>query len=338
MNPNSESTGERCSVRCKIANKRVKKISPKVILLSLAVLLVAGAWYRTNLWAADENSQEQKVFVVAKGQAADEILQKLEENGLIRSKLAVKIYLYLNKNHGSLQAGSFKLSPAMSVEEILNNLRNGVFNVWVTIPEGWRAEQIVDELIVNGLIDKSTQNEIYRQLRKEEGKLFPDTYLFAKDSSLEIIKQKMLANFENKTKGLNITDQDLVLASLIEREAKHDQDRPLIASVIRNRLKIGMALQIDATLQYALDNQKPVGVQWWRTVAAADKKVKSPYNTYLNKGLPPGSICNPGLSSIKAALNPAESDYLYYLSEDNGTTHYAKTLVEHQENIRKYLK
>lgn len=295
-------------------------------------------WYRENLRAVDENSKEQKVFVVTRGQAVNEILQKLKEDGLIRSKLATKIYLYLNKRLGSLQAGTFKLSPAMSAEQIINGLENGSFDVWITIPEGWRSEQIADQLIKQGLIDESTKPEAYKTLSKEEGKLFPDTYLFAKNSSLETIAEKMLNNFENKTAELNIKNEDLILASLIEREAKHDQDRPMVAGVIKNRLNIGMALQIDATLQYVLDNQRPIGVQWWQAVAVADKKVKSPYNTYLNIGLPPAAICNPGLSSIKAALNPAESEYLYYISEDNGTTHYAKTLEEHNENIRKYLK
>lgn len=316
----------------------MKKAIPKLSFLLVVVTIGIVAWYWENLRAVDESSQEQKVFVVVKGQATDKILQKLKENGLIRSKLAAKTYLYLNKELGELQAGTFKLSPTMLVSEIIDSLKNGTFDVWVTIPEGWRAEQIVDELIVNELIDESERTNAYKRLQKNEGKLFPDTYLFAKDSNLETMEQKMLGNFEIKTKGLNITNQDLILASLVEREAKDDKDRQMIAGVIENRLKIGMPLQVDATLQYVMDNKRQIGAQWWQTVAVTDKKVKSPFNTYLNTGLPPAPICNPGLSSIKAALNPAESDYLYYLSEDNGTTHYAKTLAEHQENIKKYLK
>lgn len=319
-------------------NARIRKLFLKLFLLLIIVVAGAVSWYKANLAAVDAESKEQKIFVVARGQTTDKILGKLKDDGLIRSELAVKTYLYFNNDYGNIQAGTFKLSPAMTAEQLVNVLKNGAFDVWVTIPEGWRGEQIVDELMDNGLMDLSKKTEAYEQFRKDEGRLFPDTYLFAKDSGSEIMKRKMLDNFEVKTEGLDITDQGLVLASLIEREAKHDSDRSMISGVINNRLKIGMPLQIDATLQYVMDNRRPIGAQWWQTVAVADKKVESPFNTYLNKGLPPTPICNPGLLSIKAALNPSESDYLYYLSEDDGTTHYAKTMAEHQENIRKYLK
>lgn len=320
--------GERSSV----------KFNRLVIVLLLLIPLIVGVWYEASLRAVNAESEKRKMLVIVKGQATDKILSKLKEDELIRSELAVKIYLYLNKEQGSLQAGTFELSQKMSVTEIVDTLKTGSFDVWVTIPEGWRAEQVVDQLVDQGLVDGSAKAETYKVLAKEEGRLFPDTYLFAKDSSLENIKQKMLDNFEKRTAGLNTEEADLVLASLVEREAKDDKDRPMIAGVIKNRLNIGMPLQIDATLQYVMDNKRPIGADWWQTPVVTDKKVKSPFNTYLNVGLPPAPICSSGLSSIKAALSPTKSDYLYYVSEDNGITHYAKTLEEHNANVAKYLK
>ena len=157
----------------------------------------------------------------------------------------------------------------------------------------------------------------------------------------------MTGNFDTKTSSL--TNELITLASLVEREAKHQQDRPIIAAVLQNRLDIGMALQVDATLQYAkaglacvtcatCDTCVTSSGDWWPSVTSTDKSINSHYNTYKYPGLPPGPIANPGLSSIEAVLSPNKVDYLYYVSEPDGTTHYANTLEEHNDNIRKFLR
>ena len=131
------------------------------------------------------------------------------------------------------------------------------------------------------------------------------------------------------------------MASLVEREAKHDDDRPVIAGIMLKRLKADWPLQIDATLQYALANLRCIAkssCDWWIVPTAADKKINSAYNTYLNNGLPPAPICNPGLSSIKAVVNPQTNNYWFYISDSKGQMHYAKTIEEHNENIAKYLR
>jgi len=301
-----------------------------VLLALIGVLLVA--WYTTNIEPVSQ-SKNLTIFVIPKGQPTRTILKRLQAEGIIKSAPAAEIYLFLTKQRGLFQAGSFKLNPAMPITEITRALKTGTLDTWITIPEGWRAEQIVDELKKQGLLENSTPDELYQLFRRAEGRLFPDTYLFAKDSSAEQIIGKMTNNFEEKTSAFGLQPSSLVLASLVEREAKHDADRPLVASVFKNRLKIGMALQVDATLQYP----KATPQDWWPTVYSNDKNINSPYNTYKFPGLPPGPIANPGIEAMKAVLNPAETNYLYYISESDGTTHYAKNLEEHNSNIAKYL-
>lgn len=320
-----------------------------IVALGFLSILFIVSWYRANLNPVGAGSSDSIVFVIPKGQSVKTILRRLEEDRLIQSAKAAELYLYVGNNQNSLQAGSFRLSPGDSVSEIVEKLKHGTLDLWVTIPEGWRSEQIVDELVKTGYFPDVEKEELYRKFQTTEGYLFPDTYLFARTATPDQVINKMTDTFKGKVR--TITDQpisslthQLILASLVEREAKHDRDRPLVASVLTNRLKIGMALQVDATLQFSKANADDElrmtndEFNWWPTITASDKSVDSPYNTYAHPGLPPGPIANPGLESIKAAMEPAQTDYLYYLSEPDGATHYAKTLAEHNENIRKYLR
>ena len=181
---------------------------------------------------------------------------------------------------------------------------------------------------------------------RSEGYMFPDTYLIPRDATASAIAQMFLDNFNAKVTpqmkadalktGLTF-NQTITLASIVEREGRTNADRPMIAGILLNRLKLSMPLQVDATLQYAIGYQ-PFEKSWWKSeISADDKNVDSPYNTYTNTGLPPGPISNPGLDSIKAAIYPTASDYLYYLHDKAGDVHYAKTIEEHDANIQKYL-
>lgn len=289
-------------------------------LLIFFVVLIAGLislsiWWKVSLSpvSSDKNT---KTFVVEKGDGIKEVSVRLKDANLIRSRIAFFIWeRFFTKN--SLQAGSFKLSGAMTAEEIANKLTLGTEDVWVTIPEGWRSEQILQLLGKQG------------DWTKDEGKYFPETYLVPKQMALEDFRQLMLKTFNQKTPA-NLTKNQLIVASMVEREAKDQEDRPLVASVIYNRLEAGMALDIDATIQYALG-------YWKKDLTTDDLAIKSPYNTYLNPGLPPGPICNPGLASIQAAMSPAKTDYLFYLTDKNGVNHYAKTLDQHNANVAKFL-
>lgn len=284
------------------------------ILIGLGVFVFG--WWNFSLSPLNSADKNVKVFIVGKGDGIKEIAKKLHEQKIIRDQVAFFLMVRKEGLEKKIQAGSFKLSSAMTAFEIANKLTVGTEDMWVTIPEGWRSEQILELLGQTG------------DWTADEGKYFPETYLVPKEISTEDFRQLLLRTFKEKVPS--ISKEQLIVASLIEREGKNSTDRPLISSVIYNRLKIGMSLDIDATVQYALG-------YWKKDLTMDDLKVKSPYNTYQNPGLPPMPICNPGLPAIEAAMNPAKSDYLFYIHDKNGVAHFAKTLSEHNANVAKYL-
>lgn len=294
----------------------------QLLVFLLAFIIGAGAvvWWKISLSPVNSNDKAVKTFVVAKGDGIKEVSVQLGNAGLIRNKIAFFIYERLFVKQ-TLQAGSFKLSPAMTSQEIANKLTLGTEDVWITVPEGWRREEIIEYLQKQKI---ATPEGAWN----EEGKYFPETYLIPKQFSIDDVRKLMRKTFDEKIS--KITGEQLIIASMVEREAKKAEDRPLVASVIWNRLSIGMKLDIDATVQYAVG-------YWKKDLTIEDLAIKSPYNTYTNPGLPPTPICNPGLSVINAVLNPAKTDYLYYLTGKDGNMYYAKTIEEHNINVAKYL-
>jgi len=338
----------------------MKKRSLLIILLSPFILfaILAGGLY---LWWQDVNKpvnpnlETETMLVVPKGAGVIEIGNLLREKNLIKNPLAFRLLVMQKGIDQQLQAGSFRLKPSQSMEDIAMSLTQGKEDFWVTVPEGKRLEEVAwvlkKEFQTNGVaFDIST---FVAAVKNMEGYLYPDTYLIPRttdekgiaDLMRSTFNKKMPDNIKIESPGQEFSfAQLLIIASLVEREAKFDSDRPKVASVMINRLKIGMPLQVDATVQYAKANainkgSMTEGVDWWPTVLRDDLTYyESPYNTYTNPGLPPTPICNPGLEAIEAVLNPDEHNYLYYVSEPNGTTHYAETYEEHQVNIGKYLK
>jgi UPF0755 protein len=299
-----------------------------VALVVFAAAVIGGWGWWTAATSPLSSSSVPIQFVIAKGDGIREISRNLKTREIIRDQVAFFLLVKKLGLETKIQAGNYQLSPSMSAEEIARKLTVGTEDIWITIPEGWRLEEIKDFLISKG-IEGFT-------LPPAEGRYFPDTYLVPKEISGDDFLRLMQDNFSRKVK-LSLTDEQLIIASMIEREARSEEDRPLVSSVIHNRLKAGMALDIDATVQYAIGKTKEDG--WWKKeLTAEDLKFKSPYNTYINPGLPPGPICNPGLSSITAAVNPAKTDYYFYLSDSAGKMYFAKTLAEHHQNIAKYLK
>lgn len=296
-------------------------------------------WWENGIVPVNTANTVNKAFIVMEGEGTRAVVDNLKKSGLIRDPIVFFLLLKQKGIDGKIQAGQFLLNPSMSANEILQKLQVGKFDESVTIPEGKRAEEIADILK-----DKMPQyNEAWRvQLNKNEGYLFPDTYLFQRFAGVEQFIAIMKNNFGKKyTKVINntaLSQKDIViLASLIEREAKRSEDRPLVSSVIHNRLDLGMKLDIDATVQYALGFDATGRVWWKKELTNDDLKIDSPYNTYLNPGLPPGPIASPGLASLIAAANPARTDFLYYISDKDGNNHYASTLKEHNANINKYV-
>ena len=280
-------------------------------------------------------------FTIRRGEDVRQISKRLEEQNLIRSSLVFFLQTRFTDLGKKIQAGDFLLNQSMNMKEIARELLHGTSDVKLTIPEGWRKEEIATKIVSEFNIPES---EILKSAN--EGYLFPDTYFIQKDATGEAIVSLMQDNFNKKTRGLNKNllnkhnisfDDAIIAASLVEREAKLSEDRPLIASVILNRLKIEMKLDIDTTVQYALGFQPKEKTWWKKDLTQEDLQVNSLYNTYINQGLPPTAIANPGISAITAVLNAPETDYLYYVADKNGKSHFARTFEEHAANIAKYL-
>lgn len=313
-----------------------------VILLILTLLIITIFWWENGTLPVNSQNKAPTIFVVKNGEGVREISNNLKSNGLIRDPIIFFLITKVRNLDKQIQAGDFRLNPSMSAQDVATALTHGTLDIWTTIPEGLRAEEIANILKTKIPSYNSSWNS---ELDNNEGYLFPDTYLIPREANISLIISLMKNNFAVKyaevenTKTTNLTDaQTLVVASIIEREAIFDEDRPIVASVIMNRLGLGMALQIDPTVQYALGYQTDTKKWWKKELTFDDLKIDSPYNTYKNVGLPPTPISNPGLSAIKAALAPSNTDYLYYYSDSKGHLHFAKTLAGHQANIQKYGK
>ncbi len=304
--------------------KKFKWLLPVVVFPAL----IYGYWRWANL-PVDTKNQAEQVFVVPQGQATRTITQRLVQEKLIKSALVFRLVVEQKGLTSKLQAGDFRLNQAMDLETIVDNLTHGSLDFWITFPEGLRVEEYAERLAEKSEIDR---DEFVLAAKPYEGQLFPDTYLIPNTAAAEDVVSLLTNTFAKKS--LTPDRRIMIIASLIEREAKHDDDRKLVSSVIGNRLKIDMALQIDATVQYVMGKS---GGWWPKNITLEDLQIKSPYNTYLNPGLPPAPIANPGLASLQAAMDPAETNYLYYVSDSGGFNHYAVTLEEHQANIAKYL-
>jgi len=316
----------------------MKRIYITIAILLVLAIIAAGWWFRGTS-PANSNDSTAKIFVIEDGQGVRSIAKNLKDEGLIKDQVA---FFLLTKQTGidsRVQAGNFRLNPSMNAREIAEALTVGTEDIWITIPEGQRAGEISDILEENmPNYDPSWEFT----LEENEGYLFPDTYLVPKDSDIDAIVKIMRDTFDSKFDSLDTSNSDLTkveiitLASLIEREARHDIDRPMVSSVIHNRLNEGMKLDIDATLQYILGYQADQKRWWKEGLTNFDKELDSSYNTYIIIGLPPGPIANPGLASLEAALNPSTSPYFYYITDQDGTNRYAESLQGHNNNIETY--
>lgn len=310
-----------------------------IVILAVIAVIVSGVfWWNHSLSPVNQQNKTETMFVIRQGSGIKAIAADLKKSGLIRNSLTFTLFVKQSGLDKKIQAGDFRLSPSLSAKQIAIILTQGSEDIWVTIPEGKRAEEVA--VILEDKI--ATYDDTWLvELKTHEGYLFPDTYLIPRDATLTTVVNTLTDTFalryKSVTNATNLTrEQIVILASLIEREARHDEDRPLISSVIHNRLEIGMALQIDATVQYALGFDSNEQKWWKKNLTYGDLRINSLYNTYLRTGLPPTPIANPGLKALQAAANPANTNYLYYITDKNGINHYATTLDQHNANIRKY--
>lgn len=319
----------------------MKKVLFLIILIA-SIILGGYLYFREGSLAVDKRSSENIIFVVSKGEALNNIAKNLEKKGLIRNKV---VFYAIVKQLGierSIQAGDFRLSPSMNAYTIAKSLTHGTLDVWITLIEGTRKEEMAQVISQNLMIPES---EFIKNAN--EGYLFPDTYLIPRDATADTVINILKSNFnikfdseiKNRQKVNGLTREEiLILASMVEKEAKLDIDRPIVAGILMKRLQNKWPLQIDATIQYALGYQPKQKTWWKKDLTREDIDIDSPYNTYKNQELPPGPICNPGIASIKSVINPdIDTPYWYYISDKSSKMHYAKTLEEHNANIAKYL-
>jgi UPF0755 protein len=340
----------------------------KISLLSLAVMAIVilsmFGYVNKQLSPVDSAAGKTVSVTIAQGDSTMTIATSLEQAGLIRN---AKLFYYYARatGHGSdFRAGNYTFSAVTGRAELIQvltgNKRPSLFGTRVTIPEGYTAKQIAARLEVKGVANAgeflavikqpgSFNGEAIKLLQTNtnqliplEGYMFPETYTIPKNSTEQEIAQTMVdqldvqlaelpKGWEEQLKKHNVSfHQMMTIASLIEREVVVPEERAIVASVIYNRLRIGQALQIDATVQYLLSKQK-------ERLLYADLEVESPYNTYKQNGLPPGPIASPSLASIKAALYPATTNYFYYVTKKDGTSAhlFATTYKEHLNNISK---
>jgi UPF0755 protein len=319
-------------------------------LLFMAALFLGTVVGVASLFRPPSTSGQTVQVEIPRHATVRAIAERLESDGLIRHRYAFMLMARLMGESNQMKAGEYELQPRMTLLEIIDKLARGdAIAVWFTVPEGYTVAQIADTLAQLGMADRHRflrlaeleaprfDAGIKLPRRSMEGYLFPDSYKFKKGVTEKRILMGMLQNFHEKVvDGLSDDvhasplplDKVVTVASLIEREARVPEDRPLIAAVIYNRLHRHMPLQIDASVLYALGHHK-------QKVMLADLKVDSPYNTYRHPGLPPGPICSPGLDSIKAALRPAPTDYLYYVARADGHHIFSTTLAEHNIAVKR---
>ena len=332
----------------------------KIIAVFFIILFISSGVLYWGIYLPKNTSDSEVSFSVSSGESFINIANRLEEEGVIKSNYFFIIYGALTEEGRSLKPGIYKLSSSMSVQKILNKISSGGRDR-ITIIEGWNLRDVAISLEDKGygtqeeffsLVGKPPKYENGVVVNQKEGKivikegmplegfLFPDTYFISLGTPMEEIVQTFLDNFESKidqeveelmeSRGLTLFET-ITIASLLEKEVRLMEDKKIVSGIIDNRMKIGMRLQLDATISY-LTGRRSV------QIPVTETRINSPYNTYLHEGLPLGPISNPGMESIMAVLLPTETDYLYYLSKPEGETVFSKTFEEHVNAKNKYLR
>ena len=329
-------------------------------------LVLATVYFWGQIYTSKNPSAGKVVFSVEKGQSAKEIALNLKRQGIINSAGVFRIYVLIGDFSGGLQAGEYDLSPSMTIPEIVDMLLSGRVNkINITIVEGWDLNDIAFYLAQKNLV---SEDDFLTTVGADdvlldwisvpsfvadfdfladklngvglEGYLFPDTYQIQKGEGKEQIIRKMLDNFGEKltpelrqeiARQKKTIFEIITMASLIEKEVRTVEDKKIVSGLLWKRLKVGMPLQIDATIAYITKKKTT-------RFSTEETKIDSPYNTYKYRGLPLGPISNPGMESIIAAIYPEESDFWYYLSTKEGKTIFSRTLDEHNIAVAKYLK
>ena len=327
-------------------------VSPKLFIVTavricLALMLL---WYLVCLFLSPGNGSVVRDVSFPAGSGIRKLADELKSGGVIRSSWHFVLLTRLRGQAHKLKAGEYRFNDGMTPTHILDKLAAGDVDYRkFSLPEGYSIYQAAELLEQKGYFKKNVFLEKCRDaallsrlglnMQSVEGYLYPATYNLSRSGNEELLIAQMVAHFEKRyselpksVTGAGMSRHEIVtLASVIEKEAVSPEEKPLIASVFHNRLRIGMPLQSDPTAVY--------GVRAFSgKVTKADIQLSSPYNTYLNKGLPAGPIGNPGIDAIQAALNPPRTDYLYFVARQDGTHQFSRTLDEHNRAVERYLR
>lgn len=328
----------------------------RAILIALLVLLAMGAaagWLAYSLYQPYQGFQSPGVFAdIPKGASARSIARILESQGVIRSQWAFALLCRAHARR-KLEAGEYFFDRPATAIEVFETLAAGrIFEISVTVPEGFNTFQIADLLEGKGLVahdafldaarDAAAVRDLAPHAQSLEGFLFPATYQFPRQITPQDVIAAMTSHFRSEWTSLGSPDpsaaakltmeQIITLASMVESETPKPEERPIVAGVFMNRLRRGMPLESDPTVVYALEQAG----KYKGSLTFADLRFDSPYNTYSHKGLPPGPIANPGEASLRAAREPAAVNYLYFVADTEGGHFFSKTLAEHNRNVAKY--
>ncbi len=321
-------------------------------LLLIAAIGAGAGWLDSQISRPYRGHRPEKVFVdIPHGSSRWQIAGILREDDVVRNRLAFTLFSYWHFRK-PIQAGEYYFDQPVTTREVFWKMARGhVYVRTILVPEGWTSFEIAEEIQEQGICDReqflaathetSLISSIAPQAHSLEGFLFPSTYEFTRHNSCEEVAKRMVENFKAVWDSIKPADlqtlpggltplQIVTLASLVERETPDREERPLVAGVFYNRLRKRVPLQCDPTVQYALALEG----QLVKDVKPKDLRVDSPYNTYTHAGLPPGPIANPGEASLRAALAPEVTDYLYFVANDKGGHFFAKTLAEHDRNVK----
>lgn len=335
-----------------------------IVLLAIGLMLASAAVYvyvdYTNTVNKGDSEPSGVVeFTIEEGESVEQIAQQLKDEGLINNTWYFRFYVSQAGLEGKLQAGSFSIPHGLSIKELAYLLQKAEFpDIWITIPEGLTTNEVAARLADSFSINPASSFDIDQFLALAEsptsmiaeqvtlpagnpleGFLFPDTYRFPSDATTEYVINTLISTFSRRIsepQAKNIDDSGysvydiVILASILERETRSYDDRYLVADILLRRMENGWALEVDATLLYHFGD-------WTHIITVEDLALDTPYNTRKYPGLPPTPICNPGEETIRAILDPEPNDYWYYISDAEGTLHYAETLEQHNQNISTYL-
>ena len=313
--------------------------------MTLLIIALVLGWI---FFGSAGSGKQIEVFVVPQSRADFDATEQLTEQKLIKNPKAFKFLMNTFFKDKYIESGGYRLTQSMDAWQVIKKITGKQDLFWVTISFCPRKEQVGEKLasVLGWSQDQLNKwNLIYKNTKPEyfEGVYYPDTYLIPTDESEIQVAERFINRFNEKftpyadefiAKNIKWTT-GLKIASLIAREAADTRDMKLISGIIWNRLDLGMPLQIDATMQYTLGKNRDGS--WWGNINLDEKQRDSPYNSYLYKGLPPTPICSSNVDAIEAALNPEDTDCLYYLHDENKQIHCAKTYKEHLANIKKYL-